>query len=167
MNDLFTALCNLLAAEKGVYTQLVSLSRDKKDAVVANKIEDLDNIVRTEQGHLVRINELERERRRLMEEFEALAQKPAAELQIKDIIEICPEDKRPELEAIHVELVAVLDEQVKLNDVNRQLVESRLEYINFLIDTMGEETDGSNPYNSTGADARTREQRSRIIDQRV
>ena len=70
-------------------------------------------------------------------------------------------------EGIHVELVAVLDEQVKLNDVNRQLVESRLEYINFLIDTMGEETDGSNPYNSSGADARTREQRSRIIDQRV
>lgn len=143
---------DMLVNGKLLYSQMVTLSKEKKEAILSNKIDELDRVVRDEQNQLVRLQEWEKNRKRCAEEFAFKLGRSASDISIQNIIETAPDEQKQKLEGLHAELLKVVEEQVAINDVNRKLIETRLEYINMVVDTVRGDTDSSQMYSQSGAE---------------
>ncbi len=152
--------------EKAVYEEVVSLSAKKSEAIAGGQIDILNEIVRDEQTCLVKIHDLERRREAISGKFSELCGKPAKEITMRDIIEVAPESGRGALQALHAELSDVLSRQSELNDINRRLIESKLEYINFSLDVMTS-NGNTGTYSQAGSESASRRQKVNIIDQKA
>ncbi len=157
----------LLELQKDLYSQLLDLSEQKKMAITQSSLDELDKIVRAEQLLLIKASDLERRRKKATDEISKVTDISSAELSLRKIGEIAPDHLKAEIMDLHSELSVLLDKQVKINEINRRLLESRIEYINFMISTSSPDADASNKYGSAGEDKRVIKQNSNIIDQKV
>lgn len=162
MNELISRLTNLLTDQRDVYIKLIGLSEQKKETILNNQVEALDRIVKKEQLLLVELQELERQRKGIMEAVAKLLDCPAGEITIQDILDHCPPSLENNLLYIQKELTTQLQAQVNINEVNRKLLESRLEYISFMMDTAN--ADYTNAYQPNATDVKKTQTNSRIID---
>ena len=167
MDMLFRRFFEILTGERTLYSQLVQLSQEKKDAVSQNKIDELDRIVRDEQNQLVRLQEWERARRKCAEEFAQAMGRPAGDIGMKDFLEACPAPQKPMIEKLYRELLSVVEEQAALNDINRQLIEQRLEYIDMMVGSAQPVRDTSHVYDSAGGERKKWKPNLSIIDRKV
>lgn len=152
MDKVFSSLITVLSLQCDIYTKLYELSTDKRKALEKKDVTALDKIVKDEQPLMFMLTENERERKNLMSSFAEKLEKPADSITIQEIIDICPQPFLAALKRAQVELTNIVQEQVRINEVNRKLIESRLEYISFMLDTTRE--DITNAYNLTGSEAR-------------
>lgn len=166
METLVKELLRHLGAQKDLHIELLKLSEAKKSALIDNVIDELDRIVRSEQALLMKAGELER-RRKAAHDSLLRSAGITANLSLKEIAEIVPTEQKDEILRLHDEFSDVLKRQMKANEVNRQLLESRISYINLMIGNMSQGMDTTNRYGSEGEDARGRDQKSNIIDRKV
>jgi hypothetical protein len=158
-------LITALSEQRDIYIKLYGLSLQKRDAIEAQDLDRLNQIVKDEQPLLIQLSESERGRVKILGEFAPALKMPAEKISLQSIIEICPPSFVVPLKRIHIELSNALKSQMALNDVNRKLIESRLEYISFMMDTSSNEF--NNAYNLTGSDTRTKPNGPRLIDLEV
>lgn len=166
MDTLYQRFADLLGSGRQLYAQMVALSQAKRKAILGNQIDELDRAVRDEQNQLVRLQEWERNRKKCADELALKLGLAPEELRINDIIDAAPEYERPRLNARYQELLAVVQEQVAVNDQNRVLIESRLEYVNVMVDTMrGDSQDTT--YTAQGGEPERLTRGSNIINLRA
>lgn len=152
--------------EKAVYEEVAALSAKKRDAISNGEIDSLNEIVRGEQACLIKIHDLERKREAISGKFSELCGKPAKDITMRDIIEVTPEGRRDALKALHSELSGVLNRQSELNEINRRLIEAKLEYLNFSLDVMTS-SGSAGTYSQAGEESSSRGQKINIIDQKA
>ena len=162
MEEYIARLIDMLAEQRDVYVKLTAGSERKREAIVNNSVEALDAEVKEEQLLLARLQELERNRKTLLSSVAVVAGRPASELNVGIILESCPAHLQAPLIKVQKELTAQLHEQAKINDINKKLLESRIEYMRFLTEAGG--GGQGNSYDTTGGDARKQTQGSRLID---
>lgn len=162
MDKFFSNLITVLSLQCDIYTKLHELSVEKRTALEKQDVAALDKIVKNEQPLMFMLTENERERKNLMSSFAEKLKKPADDITIQEIIDICPQPFLAALKRAQVELTNIVHAQVSINEINRKLIESRLEYISFMLDTTRE--DINNAYNLTGTEAKKSSRGPSTID---
>jgi flagellar biosynthesis/type III secretory pathway chaperone len=155
-------LITILGLQRDIYTKLHELSVEKRAAIEAQDIKTLEKIVKDEQPLMFMLTENERERKALMSFFADKTGVAAEEITIQDIVDICPPSFISALKRTQVELTNIVQEQVSINEVNRRLIESRLEYISFMLDSTRD--DFANAYNNSGAENQSKPRGPSTID---
>lgn len=158
----FSNLITILGLQRDIYTKLHELSVEKRAAIENQDIKTLERIVKDEQPLMFMLTENERERKNLMLAFSEKTGVPAEEITIQEIVDICPAAFLTALKRTQVELTNIIQAQVSINEINRRLIESRLEYISFMLDSTRDNV--TNAYNNSGGESREKTRGPSTID---
>jgi len=150
VDKLISNLITILGLQRDIYTKLHELSAQKRTAIEEQDVNALERIVKEEQPLMFMLTENERERKKLVAAFSDKTGVPADEITIQDIIEICPPSFITALKRTQIELTNIIQAQVAINEINRRLIQSRLEYISFMMDSTRDSL--NNAYSSSGSE---------------
>jgi flagellar biosynthesis/type III secretory pathway chaperone len=121
-----------------IHRELIELAKEKTPVLVRNDVERLNAIIRKESKLVQRVAELDRERvQRTGEYLISRGYSPDPRVTISDLIKIIfkTEEKKALMEARRT-LLDILAELKKLNELNQNLIEQSLAFINFSIDLL-------------------------------
>jgi len=146
---------------------MLELSQKKKDVIIQGDVAELERIVQAEQLVMSQIMAIERARH---EAATALARErglPEGEVSFSQLVQLARGEEREQLEAFRQEFSHVLQEQTLINELNRSLIETQLQFINITLDAVVQAQEGNhNNYTSEG-EAGARAQRIGIIDTEI
>ncbi|RAP73938.1 flagellar protein FlgN [Paenibacillus montanisoli] len=129
-----------LEQQADVYSQLLALAKEKTPYLVHNQVDRLNAAIQKERKLLKTAEELEQQRMRLSGQyFTSLNMLRYKGGKISEMIRTVtsPQDKI-RLTIVHTELTGLLDELQKVNQLNQQLIEQSLKFIDYSIDLMVE-----------------------------
>lgn len=133
MASLMEALIEVLKKENQEYKNLLELSMKKTPAIVSDDVKALAQITDEEQIIVSRINHLDNQRNDAVNDIANVLNKDVTKLKIADLIKMLA--ARPQEQA---KLASVFDELrrnvhavKRVNEQNRELIESALEMVQF------------------------------------
>lgn len=133
MASLMEALIEVLEKENQEYKNLLELSMKKTPAIVSDDVKALAQITDEEQIIVSRINHLDNQRNDAVNDIANVLNKDVTKLKIADLIKMLA--ARPQEQA---KLASVFDELrrnvhavKRVNEQNRELIESALEMVQF------------------------------------
>lgn len=139
-----------------MHRSLLELGTKKTEIIKANDMEQLTEILKTEQAHVAAIETLEQQRQMLVTDyFQAKGIATADMPTVTQLIEVASAEEKPELAAIRDRLLTVVDELKNVNTLNQKLVMQSLQYINFSLDLLQPNRSAqSSTFNYSGAEVR-------------
>ncbi len=138
----------LLVEIKEVYSKIFDLSQQKQQLLIANKAEEISDVLKEEWGLLSEASELENKR---VEAAEALFPgKNGEDITIDDIAAIASPEEKKHLLEVSGELYKLLEDQKKLNAENQSLIELHLEYMDYMVNVVLKDPQVSNIYGNSG-----------------
>jgi flagellar biosynthesis/type III secretory pathway chaperone len=155
-------LIGILAEEQTVLEELIVLAGETRDAAYKKDRERLDAVVRREQGAVMRLEHWEKQRLACLSTLE---DQPGS-VTLLFFADLAPRDEGEELRKAYETLSGLIDRLRKLNNENRVLIESRLEYVQFVLDTLGGEQ-SSGVYGAGGVSQSTGSVPKKILDKKV
>ena len=168
MRQLLETFFETLSAQRDVHGELLTLSTEKKDAIVNNDVRSLDRIVKGEEVLLSRLNHWEHKRKECVQTLAGQVGRPAQEIGWQDFLPAGDPQQREHLTELHRDLKILLEKQIAVNDINKRLIESRLEYIDFSLETIAGEGQGSfQTYGGEGLEPDRTARKTSIIDHKV
>lgn len=134
----FQKLVDQLMQLLSAYEQLLSIAQEKKVSIIHNKIEEV-NVATKKESRLVQpISELESTIRGYMTAIQReLGLRPKLKLTLSDLIKIFTKpDEKLVLLDVKNKLATVAVELQHANELNQQLIQQSLEYVNFSLDVL-------------------------------
>ncbi len=138
MASLMETLIEVLEKENLEYGNLLELSMKKTPVIVSDDVKALAKITDEEQIIVSRINHLDKQRNEAVNDIANVLNKDVTKLKIADLIKMLA--SRPQEQA---KLAAVFDELrrnvqavKRVNEQNRELIESALEMVQFNMQVM-------------------------------
>ncbi len=133
MASLMETLIEVLEKESLEYKNLLELSIKKTPAIVSEDLQALTKITDEEQIIVSRINHLDNQRNEAVDDIANVLNKDVAKLKIVDLIKML--EARPEeqskLSAVFDELRENVRAVKRINEQNKELIESALELVQF------------------------------------
>ena len=167
MQQLMERFCDTLESEREVHRELLEFSERKRTAITSNDVPTLDKIVKNEEVLLSRLNHLEKKRMDCVRDLATHEGRPAREIILQDFLELCDETQRNRLHELHLDLKSLLERQIAINETNKRLVESRLEYIRFSLETATGEGQSAYQTYEGGHERAASTRKTSFIDQLV
>ncbi len=133
MASLMETLIEVLEKENLEYKNLLELSIKKTPAIVSEDLQALTKITDEEQIIVSRINHLDNQRNEAVDDIANVLNKDVAKLKIVDLIKMLearPEEQR-KLAAVFDELRENVRAVKRINEQNKELIESALELVQF------------------------------------
>lgn len=133
MASLMETLIEVLEKENLEYKNLLELSIKKTPAIVSEDLQALTKITDEEQIIVSRINHLDNQRNEAVNDIANVLNKDVAKLKIVDLIKMLearPEEQR-KLAAVFDELRENVRAVKRINEQNKELIESALELVQF------------------------------------
>ncbi|MGZ0051789.1 flagellar protein FlgN [Brevibacillus gelatini] len=131
MDRLYDLLDNLIQLHKALYT----LASQKKDVLVKGKVDELVSITRQEQKLIKGVTAAEAARQSLVQE---LTEKKGFALQegtLAELIKLTTSaEEKTRLASYRNELVRIVTELREANELNQQLLEQSLSFVNMTLD---------------------------------
>lgn len=127
------AVIDILTKEHGYYKDLFELSKSKKTIIVEGKVAELDKMVKLEQNMIFNIGQLERKREEEVSKLCQVLGINSTEITITDLAKVLQPELKNKLEDIQDKLKQIFSELKTVNDINGQLIEQSLEYIDYSI----------------------------------
>ncbi|MEQ2527519.1 flagellar protein FlgN [Bacillaceae bacterium CLA-AA-H227] len=109
-----------------IHTSLYEIAIKKTDVIKLNDMNSLNQILKEEQSHIAAIRDLERERQRTVQLLCPIKNNPT----ISDCIEYVVGTDKDELINISNCLMEVVNKLKEANDLNHQLLQHSLHFIN-------------------------------------
>ena len=138
MASLMETLIEVLEKENLEYKNLLDLSMKKTPAIVSDNIKALAEITDEEQIIVSRINHLDRQRNEAVDDIANVLNKDVTKLKIVDLIKML--EARPQeqtkLASVFDELKRNVQAVKRINEQNRELIESALEMVQFNMQIM-------------------------------
>lgn len=133
MASLMENLMDLLEEEKGEYDKLLELSMQKTPVIIEGNLEKLEKITDEEQIIVGRVNRLDKEREKVMKDIATVLNKDVQTLKLGQLVKLLSErpKQRDRLSQIHVGLKLTLNQMVRVNDRNRELIQTSLEMVQY------------------------------------
>lgn len=131
-----------LENEKNIYEKLLSLSMEKKDAIIEGKVNELDNFIKLEGNLILEIGKLENERDSAAEDLAKALGCSREDLTISYICNEVKDIRCTQLRQIADSIGSTLSQLKEINDLNGKLIEQSLEYINFSINLISDSLEG-------------------------
>ncbi len=133
MASLMEELISALSQEKDLYLALLPIAEEKTKAIVANKLDELQEITSREQEAVGRISALERKRDEVIRNMGIVLGRKPQELTLAELIRVT--EKQPKDQAALAELKDSLGKAVKkladVNERNNVLIKHSLDMIQF------------------------------------
>lgn len=133
MASLMETLIEVLDKENLEYENLLKLSMKKTTVIVSEDLEELAKITDEEQIIVSRINHLDHQRNEAINDIANVLNKDVAKLRVVDLIKMLA--ARPEeqarLAAVFDKLQASVRGVKRVNEQNRELIQSALEMVQF------------------------------------
>lgn len=133
MASLIDELVEVLDKENSEYTILLALSTEKTSTIVKNDIEQLQLLVTKEQEVVDRINILEKQREKTVEDICKVLHVNPGDLTVKVLIDLLkkqPEEQK-KLQEVHTKLGNTLKKMVRVNESNKMLMKESMEILEF------------------------------------
>ncbi len=135
MKNLFASLEHLTQLHQTLY----SLELEKKEALLRGDHEQITAISRQEQKLVREIELTEASRVENVQQICADRMLPLAEATLLDLIKLCTDAaEKLRLTAYRDELIGIVSELRKANELNQQLLEQSLSFINLTFDLISE-----------------------------
>lgn len=133
MASLMEALIEVLEKENLEYKNLLELSMKKTPVIVSDDVKALARITDEEQIIVSRINHLDNQRNEAVNDIANVLNKDVTKLKIVDLIEMLaarPQEQE-KLASVFDELRRNVHAVKRINEQNRELIESALEMVQF------------------------------------
>jgi flagellar biosynthesis/type III secretory pathway chaperone len=144
IHQLIESMAKLLKLHKS----LLGLAYRKTGVLEAEDVPGLTELLREEQAHILAIEKLETDRRRMVEAFSP--DKGA----LSELLKEMPEPENEKLDGIGRELQDVIAKIQKQNELNQRLIEQSLKFISFSMSLVSPTQDdynyGPNEQGGTG-----------------
>jgi len=163
MKDDFERLMDLIRSQKGIYDELLGLAGRKKNAIIANHVNELDQVVQAEELLLLHVGELEKARREIAEAVARSCAIAVEELTLSNWPGLDPA-RRLQVETLQNEFRLTLDEISKVNQVNSRLLTIHLQYVQTIMDEVTR-TRQEKSYEADGSLLTRRTQAANLFDE--
>ena len=132
MASLMENLISVLEEEGKAYEELLGLSMKKTPIIVGGDLEGLQRITE-EQIVVARINRLDAKREEVTRDIANVLNKDVKKLKLVDIIQMLSQRpvEQKQLAAAHDKLKEVVGQMTRINEQNRDLIQSSLEMVEF------------------------------------
>lgn len=166
MERVYVKLLEILGREKETYATILEQSTQKKEALVKNDVATLEKIVSVEQNLVRLVTDVEQERLAETRRIAADMGCPQEEMTIQYMIDHSEEPETSELIRLKKELGGILGEQMRLNDINTDLLQTQLNYISYMINVSTTPPTLSNVYTATGSEPES-DSRLKLFDHQI
>lgn len=166
MEQLIYALKNAMTAEKDAYLSLLGLSERKRDILINNDVEGLSKLIREETNCIKAMKPLSSEREAILGQ---MAQKKGivGNIKMDELITLANGCMQQELSDLKQEFNQAIMELSRLNELNKKLIDTHLQYTSFCIETLTQSGNTGDTYSSTGQITEGNKQKFGLIDQKV
>ena len=133
MASLMENLISVLEEEGNAYEELLELSMKKTPIIVGGDLEGLQKITDEEQIVVAKINRLDAKRETVTKDIANVLNKDVTKLKLIDIINMMSQRpvEQKMLAAAHDKLKEVVGQMTRINEQNRDLIQSSLEMVEF------------------------------------
>lgn len=138
MASLIEELVYILDKELKVYRDLLSISKEKTQIIVNNKLEELQQLTEKEQIFTSRVSQFEKRREEIINDIAIVINRRSDELTINKLIELIGNSLKEQEQLVNIydEFKSVLDELKQKNELNKKLIEQSLDFINFTVNAI-------------------------------
>lgn len=135
------SIVETLEKQAVLYSQLLELAKQKTPLLVKNEVEQLNAIMQKEKKLLKQVEELEQVRMQISGQFfTSLGLLRYRGGRLSEMIRtVTSAQDKQKLTELHGQLTALLSELQKVNQLNQQLIEQSLKFIDYSIDLMIED----------------------------
>ncbi|MFF5993799.1 flagellar protein FlgN [Lysinibacillus sp. KU-BSD001] len=148
-------LISTLEKLERMHKSLLELANKKTDFIKTNDMEQLDNMLKTEQAHVAAIETLEQQRQAMVTDY--LQAKGIALTGIPTVVQVIDATDGPEkqaLQKVRERLLVLLTDLKKRNDLNQKLVFQSLQFVNLTLDMLRPQHQQASTFNYSGAEVR-------------
>lgn len=121
-----------------MHKSLLELAFKKTELIKTNNMEALNQMLKDEQAHVAAIDKLEQQRQKTVTEYlGAKGFAPADIMTVADVIKVADNDAdKQKLEKIRNQLLLIIADLRKQNDLNQKLVFQSLQFVNMTLDML-------------------------------
>lgn len=150
MNNLVSELTAVISKEAQLYADMLTISDKKTEIIVAGRVSELEEMVKTEEMLVLNISKYEFAREDIVEKIAAQLKVSSDTLTVSELVAKLDAEQAKELDAIRKSILDIIDKLKDKNEVNSKLIKNSLEFINFSINILSNVENESNNYGSTG-----------------
>jgi len=165
MRQTILDLCSILHDEKVIVADLLELAKEEREIVVAGESAKLEDVIRLQIKQINKLGALEKKRTEINKNISKETGLPEKGITITAILETATQNERAKLEPLQKQLTAMVEQHAAINEENRELIKSHLEYSETMLELMaGAEDPLNNMYGGDGKAAVERRKSTGFID---
>jgi|GEM_PF-3805626 len=150
MNHELVKLKDVISKEIKAYQDLLVLAKKKREILVKNAVEALEETVYQEEELLSAVHRCEKERTMAVEAVATSLGLSTEGLTFQQIIDAMPEADQTSFALMRAELKDVIAQLARANALNRMLLETHMSYISFCVGALTDHTKGLDMYSASG-----------------
>lgn len=150
MEQLLSQLEEVLKNEVALYSQILSIGRQKTDIIIKGKVNQLAILVEQEQEIVAKLAKLELSRDNVSSLIHKELQLPNKEITLTELLSHIDKSRADALKSKQQKLLDVLAELKTVNDENGKLINNSLDYIDFSINVLSNAANPGNNYTQAG-----------------
>lgn len=151
MAGLINELIEILNKQASAYEELLILSTEKKSVIINNDIDALQKITIVENKIVSRSQKFEEKRLELMKDIASVLNRKNEELTLSILEELMKDqEEAPLISAVRIKLKDTVTKLKEANDLNNQLIEGSLDYIEFTMNLVRANLDEGPSYHHKG-----------------
>ena len=153
MRPILDSLQKLLLEQKTMLEELLALSLEERQTIINGEADKLEDVVRREFKGLSKLGSLEKKRLTLNKDISEEFDIPESEITVSAIAARAQPNESEALTSLRSELLTLAQKHSEVNNENRELIKSHLEYSEMMLNLMVEADDPLNNY--YGGDGRS------------
>ncbi|MBP2655601.1 MAG: FlgN protein [Firmicutes bacterium] len=143
MKEKWEKLIELLNEMIELYSTILVLSKDKREALIEVKPQKLEAVTQQEELLIVKVGKLEASRGKIMREIAEACGVELEELTLSGMVELAGPNYSERLTKVADDFDRIMGELVVVNRLNAELIEQALGFINFNINVLAQSTTAS------------------------
>lgn len=150
MEQLLSQLEEIMENEVNLYSQILSIGKQKTDIIIKGKVNKLAELVEQEQETVAKLTKLELSRENVSSLIHKELQLPNKEITLTELLDHIGGTRADNLKAKQQKLLDLLKDVKTKNDENGMLINNSLEYIEFSINVLSNAANPGNNYTQVG-----------------
>jgi flagellar biosynthesis/type III secretory pathway chaperone len=137
MAGMISRLTTVIKEQTERHTELLGLSHEEKEAIIANDVEQLQTLVNLKNMVITQNNRLERERMALIGDMAEVMGRTEKEPTLSEVLDmIAGQPGEEELRDAGTKLRETVMELKEANDINKALLETSMEFVEYSLNAL-------------------------------
>ncbi|OGO77295.1 MAG: hypothetical protein A2Y23_02670 [Clostridiales bacterium GWB2_37_7] len=159
-------IVEILKKEYSYYKDLLELSNKKKSFIIESKLPELDKIVKIEQNMIFDLGQLEKIREQELQKLCTMLQLDG-KTNVTELVKHLPLQLSEQLKVLQKEMSNTITELQNVNNVNGQLIQQSLDYIEYSVNMITSAGPASSLYEDLKPANQGPDNKKRLFDTKV